>query len=115
MEVFDREQALQHAGGDEKRLEQVMKEFLARADRRVPALEIALGAREGHRVDGEGRALAVESGRVGAEGVEDVSARLADAAARGDWMEAESLFRKLEMELEWLKRVLDEKICTGNL
>jgi hypothetical protein len=53
--------------------------------------------------------------RIGAEGMEDLAARLIEAARASDFVEVETLLTHMGMELDWLLRILDENRCSGNL
>ena len=53
--------------------------------------------------------------RIGAEGMEDLAARMVEAARASDFAEVEVLLTHMGMELDWLLRILDENRCSGNL
>lgn len=115
MEVFDRALALRNAQGDEALLSLRCSAFIGQAPRRLELLGKALDGRNARQLADTAREIQRAAAEIGAEGVDDLGRRLLDAAAASDWVEAGSLLTKLDMEIGWLSRILDEHMCSGNL
>ncbi|MFQ5790747.1 MAG: Hpt domain-containing protein [Acidobacteriota bacterium] len=115
VEVFDRPSALRHFMGDEARLQKALNSFLRDAPRVFKRLDKALKRGDIRTVERQAGALRESAGRLGVEGVEELAVRLLAACDGGDLSEGPSLLDKMEMELEWLRRILDDKVCSGNL
>ena len=115
MEVFDRQMALRQANGDPELVRKRCAAFSESAEATLAALEKALEERDSASLARLARELESGSSQVGAEGMENVAFRLAEAATQADWKDATELLPKLYMELGWFQRVIDERACSGNL
>ncbi len=115
MEVFNRALALERLDGDPDRLADLLGAFQKNVPTVLKELEAAWKSRSAGRVESLGIELRESVRRIGAEGMEDLAARLVDAARAADFTEVETLLTHMGMELDWLLRILDENRCSGNL
>jgi hypothetical protein len=115
VEVFNRALALERLEGDENRLQDLMSSFQKSVPFVLEDLEAAWKKRKRDRVESLAVELRESARRIGAEGMEDLAARMIEAARARDFRELEVLLSNLGMELDWLLRILDENRCSGNL
>ena len=92
-----------------------MAEFQATADGRIAFLEQAVEKKNASALEREARALGESAHLIGADGLNDLSRQVIEAAQADDFEKAGTLVSYMGMELEWLKRILDENRCSGNL
>jgi hypothetical protein len=115
LEVFNRSLALARLDGDETRLRDLLFAF----QKNVPFVLEEMGSAWKQESQERLESLAVELResvrRIGAEGLEDLAAQMIVAARGKDFAKAEILLNNMEMELDWLLRILDENRCSGNL
>jgi hypothetical protein len=115
LEVFNRSLALDRLHGDETRLRDLLFAF----QKNVPFVLEEMAAAWRQESEERLESLAVELResvrRIGAEGLEELASRMIAAAREKDFAEAEVLVNNMEMELDWLLRILDENRCSGNL
>jgi hypothetical protein len=115
LEVFNRELALERLDGDRGRLEDLLGAFKKNVPYVIRDLESARRKKERERVESLAIELRESVRRIGAEGMEDLAARMVQAARDSDFGEVEVLLSHMGMELDWLLRILDENRCSGNL
>ncbi len=115
MEVFDRTIALRQAHGNVELVKECCESFSLSADRAVASLEQALGNQDPESIARLARELKAGSTEVGAAGLEDLASQLVEALPTKDWHEMSALLTKLAMELGWFQRIIDERVCSGNL
>ena len=115
MEVFNRTLALERLDGDPTRLEDLLGAFKKNVPYVLEELEAAWKKQDRERVEALAVELRESVRRIGAEGMEDLAARMVKAARVKDFAEVEVLLTHMGMELEWLLRILDENRCSGNL
>jgi hypothetical protein len=115
LEVFNRALALERLDGDPARLEDLLGAFKKNVRYVLEDLESARKKEERERVESLAIELRESVRRIGAEGMEDLAARMVEAARASDFDEVEVLLSHMGMELDWLLRILDENRCSGNL
>ena len=115
MEVFNRALALERLAGDPARLEDLLGAFKKNVPYVIEELESASKKKDRDRVENLAVELRESVRRIGAEGMEDLAARMVEAARTSDFPEVELILTHLGMELDWLLRILDENRCSGNL
>ncbi len=115
MEVFNRALALERLDGDSTRLEDFLGAFQKNVPYVLRELESAWKKKDRERVENLAIELRESVRRIGAEGMEDLAARMVEAARAADFAEVEVLLTHMGMELDWLLRILDENRCSGNL
>ena len=115
MEVFNRALALERLDGDPARLEDLLGAFKKNVVYVLEELETAWNDKDRERVQNLAIELRESVRRIGAEGMEDLAARMVKAARLSDFAEVEVLLTHMGMELDWLLRILDENRCSGNL
>ena len=115
MEVFNRALALERLEGDPTRLEDLLGAFKKNVPYVLEELESAWKKKDRERVENLAIELRESVRRIGAEGMEDLAARMIEAARTSDFAEVETLLTHMGMELDWLLRILDENRCSGNL
>ena len=115
MEVFDRTIALRQANGNAELVKERCESFSRSADRALTSLERALGNQDSESLARLARELKASSTEVGAAGLEDLATQLVEALPARDWNEMSALLTKLAMELGWFQRIIDERVCSGNL
>ena len=115
MEVFNRALALERLDGDSTRLEDLLGAFQKNVPYVLEELESAWKKKDRERVENLAIELRESVRRIGAEGMEDLAGRMVEAARAADFVEIETLFTHMGMELDWLLRILDENRCSGNL
>ncbi len=115
MEVFNRALALERLDGDPARLEDLLGAFKKNVPYVLQDLESARKQEERERVESLAIELRESVRRIGAEGMEDLAARMVEAARASDFKEVEVILTHMGMELDWLLRILDENRCSGNL
>jgi HPt (histidine-containing phosphotransfer) domain-containing protein len=115
LEVFNRSLALERLDGDPARLEDLLGAFKKNVHYVLQDLESAQKRKECERAESLAVELRESARRIGAEGLEDLAARMVEAARVKDFDEAETLLTHMGMELDWLLRILDENRCSGNL
>ena len=115
MEVFNRTLALERLDGDPTRLEDLLGAFKKNVPYVLEELEAAWKKQDRERVEALAIELRESVRRIGAEGLEDLAARMVEAARASDFAEVEVLLTHMGMELDWLLRILDENRCSGNL
>lgn len=115
MEVFNRALALERLDGDPNRLEDLLGAFQKSVPYVLEDLQAAWRKKNGERVESLAIELRESVRRIGAEGMEDLAARMIEAARASNFGEIEVLLTHMGMELDWLLRILDENRCSGNL
>ena len=115
MEVFNRALALERLDGDPDRLADLLGAFKKNVHYVLQDLEGARRNEELERVESLAIELRESVRRIGAEGMEDLAARMVQAARESDFGEVDVLLSHMGMELDWLLRILDENSCSGNL
>ena len=115
MEVFNRALALERLDGDPDRLADLLGAFKKNVHYVLQDLEGARKNEELERVESLAIELRESVRRIGAEGMEDLAARMVQAARESDFGEVDVLLSHMGMELDWLLRILDENRCSGNL
>ncbi len=115
MEVFNRTLALERLDGDPTRLEDLLGAFKKNVPYVLEELDAAWKKQDRERVEALAIELRESVRRIGAEGMEDLAARMVEAARVSDFAEVEVLLTHMGMELDWLLRILDENRCSGNL
>ncbi len=115
LEVFDRTIALRQANGNAELAKERCESFSKSADRALTSLERALGNQDSESLARLARELKASSTEVGAAGLEDLATQLVEALPARDWNEMSALLTKLAMELGWFQRIIDERVCSGNL
>ena len=115
MEVFDRNIALREANGDVELVKERCETFSRSADRVLTSLERALQKQDVESIATLAGKLQAGSTEVGAAGLTDLASQLVDTLPTKDWQEVSSLLTKLAMELGWFQRIIDERVCSGNL
>ena len=115
MEVFNRALALERLDGDSTRLEDLLGAFQKNVPYVLEELESAWKKQDRERVENLAIELRESVRRIGAEGMEDLAARMVEAARAADFVEVEIILTQMGMELDWLLRILDENRCSGNL
>ncbi len=115
MEVFNRTLALERLDGDPTRLEDLLGAFKKNVPYVLEDLDAAWKKNDRERVQALATELRESVRRIGAEGMEDLAARMVEAARASDFAEVEVLLTHMGMELDWLLRILDENRCSGNL
>ncbi len=115
MEVFDRTIALRQANGDVELVKERCEAFSKSADAALASLERALENKDSESIARLARELQAGSTEVGAAGLEDLASQLVDALATKDWNEMSGLLTKVAMELGWFQRIIDDRVCSGNL
>jgi hypothetical protein len=115
LEVFNRTLALERLDGDPTRLEDLLGAFKKNVPYVLEDLEAAWKKQDRERVEALAVELRESVRRIGAEGMEDLAARMVDSARASDFAEVEVLLTHMGMELDWLLRILDENRCSGNL
>jgi hypothetical protein len=115
LEVFNRALALERLDGDPARLEDLLGAFKKNVVYVLEELEAAWKNENRERVQNLAIELRESVRRIGAEGMEDLAARMVEAARLSDFAEVEVLLTHMGMELDWLLRILDENRCSGNL
>ena len=115
MEVFDRTIALRQANGDVELVKERCEAFSKSADAALASLERALENQDSESIARLARELKAGSTEVGAAGLENLASQLVDALPTKDWNEVSGLLTKLAMELGWFQRIIDERVCSGNL
>lgn len=115
MEVFNRALALERLDNDPDRLADLLGAFQKNAPYVLKELEAARKSESAGRVESLAIELRESARRIGAEGMEDLAARMVAAARTSDFAEVEVILTQMGMELDWLLRILDENRCSGNL
>ena len=115
MEVFNRALALERLDGDADRLADLLGAFQKNVPYVLEELESAWKKQDRERVENLAIELRESVRRIGAEGMEDLAARMVEAARAADFVEVEIILTQMGMELDWLLRILDENRCSGNL
>lgn len=115
MEVFNRSLALDRLDGDESRLRDLLFAFQKNVPIVLEEMTSAWKQRSQERLESLAVELRESVRRIGAEGMEDLASQMIVAARAGDFPLAEVLVNNMEMELDWLLRILDENRCSGNL
>jgi HPt (histidine-containing phosphotransfer) domain-containing protein len=115
LEVFNRTLALERLDGDPTRLEDLLVAFKKNVPYVLEELEAGWRKKDRERVEALAIELRESVRRIGAEGMENLAARMIDAARASDFAEVEVLLTHMGMELDWLLRILDENRCSGNL
>ena len=115
MEVFNRAGALERLGGDIERLEDLLEDFQMKMPSMMKAMQKAANRKRSERLGELSVELRESCERIGAEGMAALADRIGDAARAEDFDETATLLTHMEMELDWLTRVLDENRCSGNL
>jgi len=115
LEVFNRALALERLEGDPARLEDLLGAFQKNVPYVLEELESARKKKDRERVENLAIELRESVRRIGAEGMEDLAARMVEAARAADFAEVEVILIQMGMELDWLLRILDENRCSGNL
>ena len=115
MEVFDRTIALRHANGDVELVKERCESFSKTADGVLASLEKALESKDSESIAQLAGELQAASSEVGAAGLEELTSQLVDALPTKDWNEISALLTKLAMELGWFQRIIDDRVCSGNL
>jgi hypothetical protein len=115
LEVFNRALALERLDGDADRLADLLDAFRRNAPYVLGELETAWKNESAGRVESLAIELGESARRIGAEGMEDLAARMIEAARAADFAEVEVILTQMGMELDWLLRILDENRCSGNL
>jgi hypothetical protein len=115
LEVFNRVLALERLDGDPTRLEGLLGAFQKNVPYVLEDLSSAWKKKDSERVESLAVELRESVRRIGAEGMEDLAARMVDAARASDFAEVEVLLTHMGLELDWLLRILDENRCSGNL
>jgi HPt (histidine-containing phosphotransfer) domain-containing protein len=115
LEVFNRALALERLDGDSTRLEDLLGAFQKNVPYVLEELESAWKKQDRERVENLAIELRESVRRIGAEGMEDLAARMVEAARAADFVEVEIILTQMGMELDWLLRILDENRCSGNL
>ena len=115
MEVFNRALALERLDGDPDRLADLLGAFQKNVPYVLKELEAAWREESADRVESLAIEVRESVRRIGAEGMEELSVRLVEAARAADFAEVEVLLTQMGMELDWLLRILDENRCSGNL
>ncbi len=115
MEVFDRTIALRQSNGDVELVKERCEAFSKSADAALASLERALENKDSESIARLARELQAGSTKVGAAGLEDLTSQLVDALPTKDWNEVSGLLTKLAMELGWFQRIIDDRVCSGNL
>jgi len=115
LEVFNRTLALERLDGDPTRLEDLLGAFKKNVPYVLEELDAAWKMQDRERVEALAIELRESVRRIGAEGMEDLAARMVEAARVSDFAEVEVLLTHMGMELDWLLRILDENRCSGNL
>jgi len=115
VEVFNRPVALARQNGDEARLEAAIRDFIARAPSDLDALRNARAGGDATRLADLAADFQKRAEGVGAEGLVALGARIVTACGAGDLAAVEADVERMEIELDWLERVLDADRCSGNL
>ena len=115
MEVFDRDIALRQANGDAELVKKRCSIFSRSAETALGSVQEALEAKDAASLERLLRELRTTSIEVGAAGIDNLAARFLEALAENDWREMSALTTKLLMELGWFQRIIDERVCSGNL
>lgn len=115
MEVFNRSLALDRLDGDETRLKDLLFAFQKNVPYVLEEMAAAWKQESQERLESLAVELRESVRRIGAEGLEDLASQMVKAARDRDFSKAEVLLSNMEMELDWLLRILDENRCSGNL
>ncbi len=115
LEVFDRTIALRQANGDVELVKERCESFSKSADVALASLEQALGNQDSESIARLARELKAGSTEVGAAGLEELATQLVEVLPTKDWNEMSALLTKLAMELGWFQRIIDDRVCSGNL
>lgn len=115
VEVFDRAIALRQSNGDVELVKERCEAFSKSADAALASLERALENKDSESLARLARELKARSTEVGAAGLENLASQLVDALPSKDWNEMSGLLTKVAMELGWFQRIIDDRVCSGNL
>lgn len=115
MEVFDRKTALANVDGDEERLSTLVGEFQRATPEAMTRMARLL---EENDFEGIGRcatALGDVARAISAEGLEDLTRQIVEAANATEREKIDNYLTFMEMEFDWIQRIWDENRCSGNL
>jgi HPt (histidine-containing phosphotransfer) domain-containing protein len=101
LEVFNRALALERLDGDSTRLEDLLGAFQKNVPYVLEELESAWKKQDRERVENLAIELRESVRRIGAEGMEDLAARMVEAA-RPRTSSSEIILTQMGMELDWL-------------
>jgi HPt (histidine-containing phosphotransfer) domain-containing protein len=115
LEVFDRLIALRQAKGDVELVKKRCESFSQSAEAAIISLQRALDEKDTEMLARLARELQTASPEVGAAGLESLASQLVEALPAKDWNQMSGLLTKIAMELGWFQRIIDERVCSGNL
>ncbi len=107
-EPFDRDEALDHAGGDEQILKELVAVFLSDAPSRMERIGEAVARGDASSVHLHAHTLRSSTAALGGWPAADAAGQLEQLAGKGDLAGAEEARRTLEREMERLKAALAE-------
>jgi CheY-like chemotaxis protein len=96
--AFERAVALEHLGGDERLLSDVIRRFLSDCPGRVSAIKAAVAARDAHGICSEAAELRRVAGNLSALGLFDAAVVLERLGAEARFDAAEGAWRRLAQE-----------------
>jgi CheY-like chemotaxis protein/HPt (histidine-containing phosphotransfer) domain-containing protein len=104
--IFDRDTALEHVGGDEDLLRELIDVFLQDYSRMNEEVRTSLSAMDAVRLKRAAHSIKGSSGILGGKRVYDAALQLETIARQGDLSQAESAWQTLHEALEQLKQIL---------